>query len=352
MSRPQAQNKKEETEFWLSIPRFYSQAHMQTQSFDVNVLEFYLCRCKEYLKTLNVMALRAHELGTDDDYGSASASEAGPVHQVGLLVLGLHHGDQNDGADGLLTQVDNDMSVLVLYFLKLREDLTARLELLQRPQQAAFPPSTIDQPMQQNWTAERLNRPNTINSKEAHLHQQDPEPDEAVPMTSRHAVGTGSLPPAAAGGGEPGEALSISVGRPRVDINAESVRRMREVGYNWRTISKVLGVSERTLRKRRMESDFLELDMEYSTLTEDELDDELRKIMELTPRSGESFMTGALRSRGIRIRGQDLRDSLNRIDPVSRALRRRRVTYRRKYSVPHANYIWHIDGNHKLIDPW
>ncbi|KAK6173469.1 hypothetical protein SNE40_016912 [Patella caerulea] len=87
-------------------------------------------------------------------------------------------------------------------------------------------------------------------------------------------------------------------------------------------------------------------------MSDDQLDEYLRNIMSITERSGETFMIGALRSRGIRIQRWRIRESLIRLDPVGRALRRRRVTYRRTYSVPYPNYIWHIDGNHKLIDPW
>ena len=48
-------------------------------------------------------------------------------------------------------------------------------------------------------------------------------------------------------------------------------------------------------------------------------------------------------SLGYRIRRADIRESLQRIDPVGRALRRRRVIYRRSYSVPCPNYIWLVN---------
>ena len=37
------------------------------------------------------------------------------------------------------------------------------------------------------------------------------------------------------------------------------------------------------------------------------------------------------------------------IDPVGTVLRWHQAVYRRKYSVPRPNFLWHIDGNHKLI---
>ena len=44
-----------------------------------------------------------------------------------------------------------------------------------------------------------------------------------------------------------------------------------------------------------------------------------------------------------------VRSMMRRIDPVGTILRLNHAIYRRTYSVPHPNGLWHIDGNHKLI---
>ena len=44
-----------------------------------------------------------------------------------------------------------------------------------------------------------------------------------------------------------------------------------------------------------------------------------------------------------------LRSAIHQIDPIGAATRRRPPIRRRVYSVPCPNYVWHIDGNHKLI---
>lgn len=44
-----------------------------------------------------------------------------------------------------------------------------------------------------------------------------------------------------------------------------------------------------------------------------------------------------------------MRASIHRVDPDGMAERSRKAIKRRVYSVPHANYIWHIDSHHKLI---
>ncbi|KAG1954940.1 hypothetical protein F2P79_008969 [Pimephales promelas] len=72
-------------------------------------------------------------------------------------------------------------------------------------------------------------------------------------------------------------------------------------------------------------------------------------ILQRTPNSGETYILGSLRSRGIRIQRWRVRQSLQEIDPVGRSFRRRRAIRRRVYSVQTPNQLWHIDGNHKLV---
>jgi len=41
--------------------------------------------------------------------------------------------------------------------------------------------------------------------------------------------------------------------------------------------------------------------------------------------------------------------SLYRMDQLGQTLRNRDVIKRQKYKVPQLNYLWHMDGHHKLI---
>ena len=56
-----------------------------------------------------------------------------------------------------------------------------------------------------------------------------------------------------------------------------------------------------------------------------------------------------MRARGIHIQRWKVREALETIDPVNRAIRRRYAIQRRLYNVKKPNHIWHIDSNHKLI---
>ena len=44
-----------------------------------------------------------------------------------------------------------------------------------------------------------------------------------------------------------------------------------------------------------------------------------------------------------------LRKAIHRVDHENVVARRHHTVQRRVYSVPHPNYIWHLDGHHKLI---
>ena len=68
----------------------------------------------------------------------------------------------------------------------------------------------------------------------------------------------------------------------------------------------------------------------------------------ITPNIGQRRLLGALRARGFRIQRWRVRNCIRRQDPLGTALRWSTPVYRRKYSVPTPNALWHIDGNHKL----
>lgn len=52
---------------------------------------------------------------------------------------------------------------------------------------------------------------------------------------------------------------------------------------------------------------------------------------------------------GLRVQRRRVRASLVRIDPVGRAMRRRRVIYRRHYCVPHPNFLWWVPNDHSVL---
>ena len=75
----------------------------------------------------------------------------------------------------------------------------------------------------------------------------------------------------------------------------------------------------------------------------------VNQIRQVTPNIGQRRLQGALRARGLKLKRSRVRQCLHEEDPLGTALRWNEAIYRRKYSVPAPNLLWHIDGNHKLI---
>ena len=75
----------------------------------------------------------------------------------------------------------------------------------------------------------------------------------------------------------------------------------------------------------------------------------MQEIMSVTPGIGQTRMSGALKSRGIRVQRSRVRGLMRDLDPIGTALCWRGSICRRNYSVRCANALRHIDGNHKMI---
>ena len=90
-------------------------------------------------------------------------------------------------------------------------------------------------------------------------------------------------------------------------------------------------------------------DVSWTKISDTDLEKTVQEIQDLTPNIGQARLLGALRSRGLNIQRWRVRNCLRTLDPVGTALRWRSAIYRRKYSAPTPNALWHIDSNHKLI---
>ena len=137
-------------------------------------------------------------------------------------------------------------------------------------------------------------------------------------------------------------------GRPRFRINADQLQFLRSEFNSWTEVAADLGVSRQTVYNRRRELGF-SLDFEgFSNITNDDLDSIVRDELSAFPRTGETNLIGGLRSRGIYVQRWRVRQSIVRVDPINRANRWGERIVRRPYSVPHPNFLWHMDTNMKL----
>ena len=81
----------------------------------------------------------------------------------------------------------------------------------------------------------------------------------------------------------------------------------------------------------------------------DELATVLKDFLEESPGRGAKLANGHIRSLGLKVSRQNLRDCMKEIDPIGHEARLRRRMKRRIYHSEGLHHVWHIDGWHKLI---
>ena len=137
-------------------------------------------------------------------------------------------------------------------------------------------------------------------------------------------------------------------GRPGYVITSEQLACLRSEFSSWSQIARDLGVSRQTIYNRRRELGFY-LDFErFSEIEDNNLDAMVQEELNAFPRTGETNVMAGLRQRGVYIKRWRVRESIIRVDPINRANRWGSRILRRPYSVPHPNYLWHMDTNMKL----
>ena len=85
--------------------------------------------------------------------------------------------------------------------------------------------------------------------------------------------------------------LPSTGGRPAYNITKEQIEQLRETGLKWCSIAELLGVSERTLQRRRIE---FGIQPTFSEISYHDLDNHVRNILQLMPYSGESYVRGGV----------------------------------------------------------
>ena len=78
----------------------------------------------------------------------------------------------------------------------------------------------------------------------------------------------------------------------------------------------------------------------FSDVSNDDLDEYVKEILEVTLSAGQRLVEGGLRKRGFRIQCHFIQESIRRVDPVLRTLRAAQQIIRRVNSVPCPNALW------------
>ena len=131
-------------------------------------------------------------------------------------------------------------------------------------------------------------------------------------------------------------------GCPRIPISDQQLHFLCHNDFSLQDMASLLDRSVRTVlgRGRRQR---------YSTLSSADLDQQVMNIHSRHPDSGYRLIEEVLRSEGVLVQRERIRQSLRRVDPGGSDRRLARALHRRQYQVPSPNALWHIDGNHKLV---
>ena len=81
----------------------------------------------------------------------------------------------------------------------------------------------------------------------------------------------------------------------------------------------------------------------------DEIERAVTATKQRHPNAGEVMVQGHLAAAGIHVQRHKIRSAIHTVDPEGVQERKKKPIRRRTYSVPSPNYVWHIDGNHKLV---
>ena len=73
-------------------------------------------------------------------------------------------------------------------------------------------------------------------------------------------------------------------GRPKLVIPQEQLEGVRSLGFSWTDIAKLLGVSERTIRRRRETFDMPSTGQAFLQIDDDEIDRKIQGILQISPR--------------------------------------------------------------------
>lgn len=139
-------------------------------------------------------------------------------------------------------------------------------------------------------------------------------------------------------------------GRPKLVVSEQHLTHLIELGLTVPCISKLLGMSTRTV-ERRMHEFGITIRGTYSHLTDEELDNLVVTIKTTSPHSGYRMMRGHLKALGHRVQWSRVWDSMNRVDSAGVLDRLSQLGHvvRRSYSVQAPLSLVHLDTNHKLI---
>ena len=136
-------------------------------------------------------------------------------------------------------------------------------------------------------------------------------------------------------------------GRPKKEIDRLALEQLLNLNVPIKDIAEQFGVSRPVVYKAI--KDFGINYERFSELSESDVQHEVHVIKQDHPNAGEAMVQGHLQSKGIHVQRDKVRKAIHAVDPEGVEQRKRKPIKRRIYQSPFPNYVWHIDGNHKMI---
>lgn len=127
-------------------------------------------------------------------------------------------------------------------------------------------------------------------------------------------------------------------GRPRLDITDQQLQFLCGSDFSLKDMAFMLNCSVRTVQRRLQELG-LGRRQRYSTLSDTVLDQQVISINDRHPNSGCRMIEGVLRSEGVLVQRERVRQSLRRVDAHGAERRLARALHRRQYCVPSPNSL-------------
>jgi hypothetical protein len=138
-------------------------------------------------------------------------------------------------------------------------------------------------------------------------------------------------------------------GRPAKIIDPNFLREALSLGRKLSVarVAKELGVHRETVDKSLAAHNIIPA--KFSTIPDAALDKFIGDYRRGNPGLGLSYLTGALRGKDLKVQMSRVFASIERVDGLGAALHRNQTIVRRVYQVSRPNFLWHVDGHHKLI---
>lgn len=136
-------------------------------------------------------------------------------------------------------------------------------------------------------------------------------------------------------------------GRPEKIIPKEELENLLKLKVKISDIAKMYGVSRHNVYKNIRGHGIRYT--KYSDMSQEQIELAVMVTKQEHQNAGEVMVQGHLSSHGVHVQRHKVRRAIHAVDPDGVQERKSKPIKRRTYSVPCPNYVWHIDGNHKLI---